>query len=280
MRRLGKLGEIIPAQRIPFAVAVGPAQVLRHGGEHAQVGWRGAQQRRVVLHRGGYKDVVVRVFARLGVVRVGDEVAVDEEALHPAVAHASGVAGDVHALGEVVHSAQQAAQELEAAPGELRRLVEEDPVVLLAVVLQLRGLAGPVAEMDEAAVGEIDGAQGAVVAAKLGVYHLEHGLYVVRLQLRVGAPENEDADAGVVVGAEQGLGAHGPGLAAALRAPVGRVKTAGGEEQLLLGVGLAGVPDIFSRHSAAPLPTPSSLMTSLFSEPAPPCRHTRRFSPA
>src|SRR5699024_12729727 len=51
-----------------------------------------------------------------------------------------------------------------------------------------------------------------VVAAKLGVYHLEHGLYVVRLQLRVGAPENEDADAGVVVGAEQGLGAHGPGL--------------------------------------------------------------------
>ena len=109
----------------------------------------------------------------------------------------------------------------------------------------------------------------AVVGAKLGVYHPEHRLYVVRLELGVGAAEDEDADAGVVIGAEQGLGAHGPGLAAALRAPVGGVELAGGEEQLLLGVGLAGVPDIFSRHSAAPLPTPSSLMTRRFSAPAP-----------
>ena len=265
MQRLAQLREVVPAERVPVAVPVGPAQALRHGREHPQIARRGLQQRRVVLHRRGDERIVVWVLVLLRVFAVLYVLPVYEQPLDPPVTNPAGVAGDVHPLWYVVHASQQPAEELEGPPCKLRGLVEENPVVLLPVVLQLAGLARPVPEVDDAAVDEIDGVQRAVVGGQLRPEQLYHRLDVVRLQLRIGLAHYQYPDARIVVRAEHGLCAHGPGLAPALGPSVARVELARGEEKLLLWVCLARIPLVNGAHSAAPLPTPLSSITSFCS---------------
>ena len=54
----------------------------------------------------------------------------------------AGVAGEVHSLRELVHASQTAAKQAELLLRELRRLVNEDPVVFLSLILLKRRVVG------------------------------------------------------------------------------------------------------------------------------------------
>ena len=242
---VAQLGEVVAAKRIPVAVTVSPAQVFRHLRQITDVGRRGLHKRRVVLDRRRDEQIVVRIFIFLGVVAVGDILLIDEQPLHPPVADAAGVASDVKPLGYVVDATEQTAEELKRAERELRRLVHENPVVFLTVVLLLGVVARPVAEVNQAAVGKVYRVQRAVVARYPRYNHLYHRLDVVRLQFRISLTHYQDADARIVISAEHGLDPDCPRLAAALRPAVAGIELAGSKELLLLRVRLTGVPDVF-----------------------------------
>ena len=152
------------------------------------------------------------------------------------MAGAAGVAGEVHPLGEGVHAPDAGGQPPHPVLPELGGLVDEDHVVLGALIPVQIAVGGAVAEVDDAAArkGEAPG-RGVVDgrALQLGAEEAD----VVALQLRQGAPEDEEADAGVAEGQELGLGADGPGFAAASCAAEGDVFFPAGEELPLLFVG-------------------------------------------
>ena len=102
----------------------------------------------VVLHRRRDKTVILRVLVLFRVVAVLLKLPVDEKPLHPPVPNTAGVAGQIHTLGKLVHAAQTAAQEVKRTLGKLGCLIDEDPVVFQAVVLVLRRVPTPMAELN------------------------------------------------------------------------------------------------------------------------------------
>ena len=102
----------------------------------------------VVLHRRRDEAIILRVLVLFRVVAVLLKLPVNEKPLHPPVPNTAGVAGQIHPLWKLVHAAQTAAQEVKRTFGKLGGLVNEDPVVFQAVVLVLRCVPAPVAELN------------------------------------------------------------------------------------------------------------------------------------
>ena len=239
----------------------------------------------VVLHRRRDEGIILRILVLLRVVAVLLELPVNEQPLHPPVADAAGVAGEVHPLWKLVHAAQAAAQEVETPLGKLRGLVDENPVIFQAVVLILRGVAAPVSELDGAPVVKGHQVGGGVVGGQRRRHHLHNGPDVVLFQFRVGPTHDEDLDARVGDGPTHSLDAHGMGLAAALGTAVGGVGGSGEIEQLLLLVCFSRVPDHVPLLDLAH-PSPRRLSSPPNAKTGPTCRKfqqvdpVRSFSPA
>ena len=140
-------GEVVPADAVPVAVTVSAPKLLRHLGQVLQVQGRGLEQEGVVLRLCEDEGIIVRILVLFG-VRASLEVPVDEEPLDPGMTYAAGVVRQVHPLRNVVHASQTAAEEVEGALRELRRLVYENPVVFKAVVLVEALFSAPMAELD------------------------------------------------------------------------------------------------------------------------------------
>ena len=186
----------------------------------------------------------------VGVFEPG-EAAVDEEPFDVAVAGTAGVAGEVHPLGEIVDAPDAGGQPPHPVLLELGGLVQEDHVVLSALIPGQIAVGGAVAEVDDAAARKGEAPGGGVVgrgALQFGPEEAD----VVALQLRQGAAEDEDADAGVAQGQELCLGADGPGLAAAPGAAEGDVFLFTGEELPLFFAGRLDGED----HRYSPFSSP------------------------
>ena len=183
------------------------------------------EQDGVVRHAGLYEFVFIRLLS-------GGELPVDEEPLHPGVAHAARVAREVHALGEIVDAAQAALERLELIFRELRRFVDEYGVVLLPLIPEHVPLRGAVAVPDVRAVREQEPFL-VVVPPRNAVELRLHGQDVVLQELGVCAADYEYVDAGIPAREQHRLLAYGPGFPAAVGAPVGDKPPAGLEEELL-----------------------------------------------
>ena len=147
-----ELGEVVSADCVPVAVSVSPSQILRHVRQILQIQWRAFKQPLVVLDRRKDERVVLRVLVPFGIVRVSVIVPVDKQPLDPRMSHAAGVARQIHPFRVRRRTAKAAAQEVKRTLCELRRLVNEDPVVLQTVVFVFAFVALPVTELDRRTV--------------------------------------------------------------------------------------------------------------------------------
>lgn len=93
------LAEILACEHVPGAVEPGLSQLIWQGLEHVYVLGVLFHQHGVVRDLGLDKLVVVRAL-------VASILSVNKEPFHPGMANSAGVAGEVHALGEVVRAAQ------------------------------------------------------------------------------------------------------------------------------------------------------------------------------
>ena len=136
------------------------------------------------------------------------------------MAHAAGVAGEIHPLGKGVGPSQAGGEGGKLVLGELGGLVQEDHIVFLALVLKGVPFAGAVAEFEAAAVMEHQSFfQLFVVGRRLG--HGAQGQDVVFPQFGIAAAKQQQADAVIVQGHEQGFLPHGPAFPAAPGAAIG-----------------------------------------------------------
>ena len=153
------------------------------------------------------------------------------------MAGAAGVAGVVDAFGEVVDAAKTRGKLPHPLLPQLGTFVQKDHVVLRALIAVHVAVAGAVAKLQRGAVGKGEGAVGGLVlcrAVELGAQLAD----VVALQLLIGAPHDQQPDAGIAQGQQLGLGAHGPAFAAAARSAKGDVLFAAFQKPLLLFIGI------------------------------------------
>ena len=234
------LAEILACEHVPGAVEPGLSQLIWQGLEHVYVLGVLFHQHGVVRDLGLDKLVVVRAL-------VASILSVNKEPFHPGMANSAGVAGEVHALGEVVCAAQAALEGLELEFRELSSLVDKDDVELLALVLEHVPLRRAVAEADVRAVREDKALLLLLPPGYVPQLHLQRE-YVVVAQLLKAPAHDEYLDACVSRSQQHCLHAYGPGLAAAARPAVAYKAPAGLEEQLLPLV----EPQDFSLHSRPP----------------------------
>ena len=241
------LGEVLSHEHVPIAVAPRLAQPVGQVVQPPDVFRVLLHQDVVVRHLRGDEHIVLRTLAAA-------EIAVDEQPLHPRVSRPAGVAGEIHPLGKVVGAAQRRRQRRVLVLGEVRRLVEENGVVLLPLVLVHVALAVAVAEDDQAAVRELEG-----LVRRLVVRHAAqqpaHGADVVLPQLHQRAAQDQNADARVPRRHEDRLVLHAPALAAAPRPAIADIALPRGEKQLLLRLRRRQYD--LSRHALPPCRTAS-----------------------
>ena len=161
----------------------------------------------VVRHQRLDEAVVGRILPRL-------VFAVDEEPLHVPVGHAPGVAGVVHPLGKTVDTPDTGGDFANPQLLELGGLVQENHVILRALVLIQVGILGAVAKAQRGAVGEEE------LPLRLDVPGNSRqlpakGLDVVVFQLLIGAPDDEQPNSGVAQGQPLGLVPDCPAFAPA-----------------------------------------------------------------
>ena len=132
------------------------------------------------------------------------------------MAGAAGVAGEVHPLGKVVDAPQARGELPHPLLPQLGTLVQKDHVVLRALIAVHVAVAGAVAELQGGAVEKAEHPLGGPVLGHL-VKRVAELADVVALQLLIGAPHDEQPDAGIPQSQQHGLGADGPGFPAAPR---------------------------------------------------------------
>ena len=228
VRLRSELGKERARQRIPIAVSVGAADILGQQVQHLLVFGGRRQQLRVVVHRRGDKGVILSALA----VAV---FAVDEQPLHPQMADAARVAGQIHSSRDARRTAQTRAQRAELALRELRRLVHEDPVVFLPLILEIV-VCAIVAKFDGRAVDEKEHVHRRVVACDLLRDHAAHRQDDALLQFGVFAADDQNAQVRIGERPAEALAHQNVGLAASSRSAVADVAGAGLTKQLLLGV--------------------------------------------
>ena len=229
--RVGLRAEVLeelPLKDIPVSLQPGLPQLLRQGLQLVDVVRLRLHQRQVVCDQALYERVILGTFSCLVPL-------VNKDPLDVAVALASGVAGVIDPLWQVVGAAQAGRDGFHLVFAELRRLVQENDIELRALVLVQVRIVSAVAEFDGAAVPK---GQDLVPVVVLGVSHQlgPEDLDVVVHQLRVGPPDNQHLDALVLACQQLGLCPHRPALAAA----------SGTSEADVLGPG-------FDHHSLLPV---------------------------
>ena len=136
-----KLREILPGKDVPAPVPPRLPKAVRQVVQILQIARIAPHQIRVIRGLGLNEHIVLRALG-------GAERAVHKQTLDPHVPHAAGVAGQVHALGKVVHAPDAGRQGRKLVLGEVRRLIDEDHVVFLPLILVHVVLAGAVAKHD------------------------------------------------------------------------------------------------------------------------------------
>ena len=194
---------------------------------------------RVVLHQIGvvvHQTLDEGVVLRPLVFRVD---AVYEQPLHPVVADATRIAGEVHPRCErLAHRAADAVAFGQAevlVVGEVRRFLHPDDLVGLSLVLQHVALRVAVAELDPRAVGEQEVLRALLVHGD-AVEQLAHRQDVVLAQLAERPPQQQDRDPLVAQRQQNQLHTHRPAFAAAPRASVGHIPALRMKKRLLLGI--------------------------------------------
>ena len=169
------------------------------------------------------------------------------------MAGAAGVAGVVDPLGEVVDAPQARGELPHPLLPQLGAFVQKDHVVLRPLIAVHVAIAGAVAELQRGAVGKGEGAGGGLVlgdVVQLGPQLAD----MVALQLLIGAPDDQQPDAGIVQRQQLGLGADGPAFAAAPRPAEGNVFFLALQKQPLLFIGVGnGQCDRGIGHGSASL---------------------------
>ena len=220
----------LPGEHVPASVEPGLPQLVGEALQPLHIGPVGLHERGVVVDLRGDEAVLLRPLP-LPVAPL------DEEPLHPGVAHPAGVAGEVEPLGKVVHAPQAALEGLELILRQLGGLVEKDAVVLLPLVAQHVALRVAVAKAQRAAVGKEKGTVFLPVLRRPGE-QLSQRADVVVLQLRQGAPDDQQPDARIAQCEERRLHPDRPALAPAPGAAVGHIALPRQEEAALPGVGM------------------------------------------
>ena len=205
-----ELREVRPAQRVPVAVAVRVADVLRQQLQRPHIVGVGLHQVNVVLDGRLDKGVICRVFARI-------EPPVHKQPLHPVMPHAAGVARQIEPLRNLVDTAKASAHAAKFLLCKLRRLFHKDPVVFLTLVLarDCRAVARHVAELDGRAVEKVDDVQRCVVGRQALRQHRQHRLDDGVAQILIFSPDEQNLDAGVLQRPAQALAHRAPCFAAA-----------------------------------------------------------------
>ena len=167
--------------------------------------------------------------------------------------YAAGVAGVVSALWILIAAGSH--RQIDLADPVLLKvggLIEEDHIVLRALILAEIGVAVAVAEPDRGAVVELEYLLGGVVPRQ-PLKHPFERLYVVVGKLSVRPADDQQPDARVPERKQPSLVAHCPALPAASGAAVGHMPVRVGKEKFLL------------RAGALPLNTDAHLLQSSIS---------------
>ena len=124
------------------------------------------QQHSVVVDGGGNEVVISGIFP-LAVV------AVDKQPPDPGVSHASGIAGQINASGEIPRTAQTGFENRKLIFAQLRCLVYGDNVVFLTLIAKDVAVGGAVAKVNCRSAGEVHTLVRLGVAYKRAVFR-EH----------------------------------------------------------------------------------------------------------
>ena len=232
-----ELREKAAGQRVPVAVPVRPAHILRQKVQRIDIVRRSFQQVDVVFDRRFDEQIIVRVLVR-------QEVALDKQALDPLVPDAARVARQVHPLRKRRRASAAGRDPAELLLGKLRRFLYEDPVVFLTLILT--GDSGAeavhVAEFDGRAVFERQKMLLHVVHGNALRNQLDNRIDDAVLQILVPSSEDQDLQSRIIQTGTDRLSLRAPALAAASRTSVAGVLHRRGEElSLRFAVRLAEV---------------------------------------
>ena len=151
---------------------------------------------------------------------------------------ATGVAGQIHTLGEIPNASQTGLKNRKLIFAQLRCLVDGDDVVFLTLIAKGVPVRCAIAKGDAASVREGE----ALFAFPIGQERRKFGEQredVVALKLCVGAANEQASDAGIGEAKTDQLSPKRPGFSAAARPSVGGIASAGSEELLLPFIGAA-----------------------------------------
>ena len=174
----------MPRHRVPVAVKVRAAHILRQAFKRAQVFRIRAQKYFVIVYACGYKGVILRPLAVL-------HPPVYKQPLHPAVPNVARVACVIHPRLKVLsRGAVACGQKTHLLLGKMRGLLHAYNVVFLTLVLIYVVRPVAIAKLQSAAVWEAEHALRGVICR--GVAKLFEQRYnVVLSQLRQRAPEQQ-----------------------------------------------------------------------------------------
>ena len=227
-RRVGnEILEELPLEYVPAAVQPRLAQLVRQVLQFGHVLRLFLHQSVVVRYQRLREGIVLRALAAL-------VPALDEEALDVAVGYAAGVAGVISALWVLIAAGTH--RQIDLADPVLLKvggLIQEDHIVLRALILAEIGVAIAVAKPDGGTVVEFEHFLGGVVPRQ-PLKHPFERLYVVVGKLSVRPSDDQQPDARVPERKQPRLVSHCPALPAASGAAVGHMTVRVGKEKLLL----------------------------------------------
>lgn len=155
------------------------------------------------------------------------------------MAHAAGIAGQVHPFGEGVHAPHAGAQTPKFGLGEVGGLIDQQPVVALPLVFAFhrRAVAGQVAKADGRAIGEAEQTRRFVVGGHRRRHQAAQRADQRVVQLLQASSDQQHSDARIPQRTAGGLVENGPGFPAASGPAVADVFGVAQEERFLcLGV--------------------------------------------